>query len=109
MGGDCFTSVGQDYLACGNARRRGTRSSLAQVHKQQVAGLRKALDDPALHDEGMALLRGLIERVGMQATGEGYEVALIGEIAPSVASAENRKPMLPPWNWWHLPCAWQAR
>ncbi|MBT7612256.1 MAG: recombinase family protein [Rhodospirillaceae bacterium] len=58
---------------------------LAQVYREQVGGLRDALQDPSLHDEAMTILRSLIERVEMQPTDDGYEITLVGEIAHMIS------------------------
>ena len=44
--------------------------NLAQVYRRKVERLHEALADPALRDEALGLLRGLIERVVLHPAGE---------------------------------------
>jgi hypothetical protein len=67
---------------------------LASLNQKKVAELEKALDDPALRDEALGILRGLIERVELTPTRDGFEIEFIGEIANMMAlpcPTESRK------------------
>ena len=37
--------------------------NLAELYREEVAALRESLADPAIHDEAIGILRGLIEQV----------------------------------------------
>jgi site-specific DNA recombinase len=66
--------------------------NLAQLYRQKVAELHTTLIDPELRGEALELIRGLIERVELHATEDGFRIELIGEIANMVklsAGAES--------------------
>jgi site-specific DNA recombinase len=54
--------------------------NLAQVYRAKVERLHEALADPALRDEALGILRGLIERVVIHPVEDGLQVELVGEI-----------------------------
>ena len=53
--------------------------------------LHEALADPALRDEALGLLRGLIERVVLHPAGDGQEVEIVGEIVRMVELGRDAK------------------
>jgi site-specific DNA recombinase len=66
--------------------------NLAELYRKKVASLQAALGDPATHAEALEILRGLIERVEVHATGDGVAIELVGEIANMIrlsAGAES--------------------
>ena len=66
--------------------------NLAQVYRRKVERLHEALADPALRDEALGLLRGLIERVVLHPAGEdGQEVEIVGEIVRMVELGRDAK------------------
>jgi site-specific DNA recombinase len=58
--------------------------NLAQVYRQKVEQLQRALDDPEIRDEAVQILRGLIEYVSIGPTENGLEIEIVGEIAKMV-------------------------
>jgi site-specific DNA recombinase len=58
--------------------------NLAQVYRQKVEQLQRALDDPEIHDEAAQILRGLIEHVSIRPAENGLEIEIVGEIAKMV-------------------------
>jgi hypothetical protein len=59
--------------------------NLAQLYRQRVADLHKALADPEHRAEAVELIRGLIERVELHPAENGFRIELVGEIANMVA------------------------
>lgn len=53
-------------------------------YRQKVQRLHAALAEPAIHDEAIAILSGLIERVVIHRSGTELEVELVGEIVRMV-------------------------
>jgi hypothetical protein len=49
-----------------------------------VERLHEALADPALRDEALGILRGLIEKVVLRRTQDGLQVEIVGEIVRMV-------------------------
>ena len=47
--------------------------------------LQRALADPAIREEAIGVLRGLIERVVIRPAEDGLEIEVVGEIARMVA------------------------
>jgi site-specific DNA recombinase len=58
--------------------------NLAQVYRGKVERLHLALADPALRDEALGILRGLIERVVIHPAEDGPQVEIVGEIVKMV-------------------------
>jgi hypothetical protein len=58
--------------------------NLAQVYRAKVERLHEALADPALRDEALGILRGLIEKVVLHRTQDGLQVEIVGEIVRMV-------------------------
>jgi site-specific DNA recombinase len=58
--------------------------NLAQVYRAKVERLHEALADPALRDEALGILRGLIERVVIHPVEDGLRIELVGEIGKMV-------------------------
>ena len=58
--------------------------NLAQVYRGKVERLHVALADPAIRDEALGLLRGLIERVVVHPGEDGPQIELVGEIVRMV-------------------------
>ncbi len=66
--------------------------NLAEVYRRKVVNLQDALADPSTQTEALEILRGLIERVEVQAAENGFAIELVGEIANMVrlsAGAES--------------------
>jgi hypothetical protein len=53
--------------------------------------LRIALDDPHEKTAALEILRGLIDRVSVTPTDDGFEIELVGEIAKMVSLGTNDK------------------
>jgi site-specific DNA recombinase len=51
--------------------------NLAQVYRSKVERLHEALADPALRDEALGILRGLIERVIVHPADDGLQVEIV--------------------------------
>ena len=64
---------------------------LAQVYRAKVERLHEALPDPALRDEALGILRGLIERVVIHPAKDGLQVEIVGEIVKMVELGLNAK------------------
>ena len=58
--------------------------NLAQVYKQKVEQLQRALEDSEIRDEAVHILRGLIEYVSIAPIENGLEIEIVGEIAKMV-------------------------
>ena len=58
--------------------------NLAQVYREKVERLQVALADPALRDQALEILRGLIERVVIHPGEQGPGIELVGEIVKMV-------------------------
>jgi len=65
--------------------------NLAQVYRAKVERLHEALTDPALRDEALGLLRGLIERLVLHRTEDGLQVEIVGEIVRMVELGRDAK------------------
>jgi site-specific DNA recombinase len=70
--------------------------NLAQVYRGKVERLHEALADPALRDEALGILRGLIERVVIHPTADSpaedrLQVEIVGEIVKMVELGLNAK------------------
>ena len=70
--------------------------NLAQVYRTKVERLHEALADPALRDQALGILRGLIERVVIHPVGgssaeDGPQVEIVGEIVKMVALGLDAK------------------
>ena len=65
--------------------------NLAQVYRRKVERLHEALADPALRDEALGLLRGLIERVVLHPAADGQEIEIVGEIVRMVELGRDAK------------------
>jgi site-specific DNA recombinase len=65
--------------------------NLAQVYRAKVERLHEALADPALRDEALQILRGLIERVMIHPAKDGVQIELMGEIVRMVELGLNDK------------------
>ncbi|MPY75466.1 MAG: hypothetical protein GEU87_14525 [Alphaproteobacteria bacterium] len=61
--------------------------NLAGLYRRKLERLHDALADPAVRDEALGILRGLIERVVMHPNEDGFTVELVGEIANMVTLA----------------------
>jgi site-specific DNA recombinase len=59
--------------------------NLADLYRQKTAALCEALADPAIRDEAIAILRGLIEEVRLGFGPDGWTAELQGEITSLVA------------------------
>ncbi len=58
--------------------------NLAEIYRRKVETLHEALAEPQTRDEALGLLRGLVERIDVHPIEGGFEIELIGEIAPVV-------------------------
>ena len=58
--------------------------NLAQIYGQKIEQLHHALSDPAIRDEAVQILRGLIDRIVIQPAGDETEIEITGEIARMV-------------------------
>ena len=65
--------------------------NLAQVYRSKVERLHEALADPALHDEALGILRGLIERVVIHPAEDGLQVEIVGEIVKMIELSLDAK------------------
>ena len=65
--------------------------NLPQVYRRKVERLHEALADPALRDEALCLLRGLIERVVLHPAGDGQEVEGVVERVRMVELGRDAK------------------
>ena len=65
--------------------------NLAQVYRGKVERLHEALADPALRDEALGILRGLIDKVVLHRTEDGLQVEIVGEIVRMVELGLNAK------------------
>jgi site-specific DNA recombinase len=71
-------------LAASPATPLRLHPNLAQVYRQKVEQLQRALDDPEIRDEAVQILRGLIEYVSIGPIENGLEIEIVGEIAKMV-------------------------
>ncbi len=58
--------------------------NLAELYRRKVAELHQVLADEGSRQEAILILRGLIEKVVLQPTADGYEIELVGDIAAMV-------------------------
>ena len=58
--------------------------NLAQIYRQKIEQLHHALSDPAIRDEAVQILRGLIDRIVVQPAGDEIAIEITGEIARMV-------------------------
>ena len=72
--------------------------NLGQVYRRKVEELGEALRDPAIHDEALEILRGLVDRLVVHfGDSGGLEVELVGDIARMVelgSGGERKKAAL---------------
>jgi hypothetical protein len=54
--------------------------NLAELYRRKVADLGVALEDPTLRDEALGILRGLVERVDLHPTADGFDIEFVGQI-----------------------------
>ena len=59
--------------------------NLAELYREKVTRLRECLADPAIRDEAIGILRGLIEQVVARHGPDGWEIEVQGEIAALVS------------------------
>ena len=59
--------------------------NLAELYRRKVTELENALSDPGSRDEALTILRGLIERVDLHLSDDGFDVDFHGEIANLIA------------------------
>jgi hypothetical protein len=59
--------------------------NLAELYRRKVAELAQALEEPASRDEAIGLLRGLVERVELHPTDDGFDIEVTGAIAGMIA------------------------
>jgi site-specific DNA recombinase len=66
--------------------------NLAEIYRTKVADLHRALEDPAIRDEALHILRGLVERIVITpaAEGPGETIELVGAIARMVALGNKK-------------------
>jgi site-specific DNA recombinase len=66
--------------------------NLAEIYRAKVAELHRALEDPAIRDEALGILRGLVERIVITpaAEGPGETIELVGAIARMVALGNKK-------------------
>ena len=65
--------------------------NLPELYRQKVAQLREAVQDPAIRDEALELLRGLIAKVTVR-PGEGYvELVVEGALTAMLALGAGAK------------------
>jgi site-specific DNA recombinase len=63
---------------------------LAEVYRQKVEDLSKALSDPLIRDEAFAIIRGLIQEVVIKpGANRSFDVELVGEITKMLALPEG--------------------
>ena len=65
--------------------------NVAEIYRKRVGSLQDALADPATKAEAIEILRGLIERIAVSATGDGFTIELVGEIANMVRLSTGAK------------------
>jgi DNA invertase Pin-like site-specific DNA recombinase len=58
--------------------------NLAELYRRKVAELAVALEDTTLRDEALGILRGLVERVDIHPTADGFDIDFVGEIVKMV-------------------------
>jgi len=58
--------------------------NLAELYRRKVTELAVALEDPTLRDEALGILRGLVERVDIHPTADGFDIDFVGEIVKMV-------------------------
>jgi site-specific DNA recombinase len=65
---------------------------LAEIYRAQVAELHRALEDPAIRDEALHILRGLVERIVITPAAEGVSetIELVGAIVGMVALGNKK-------------------
>ena len=59
--------------------------NLSELYREKVTRLRECLADPAIRDEAIGILRGLIEQVVARHGPDGWEIEVQGEIAALVS------------------------
>jgi len=59
--------------------------NLAELYRRKVTELENALNDPGSRDEALTILRGLIERVDLHLSDDGFDIDFHGEIANLIA------------------------
>src|SRR5919106_1330984 len=66
--------------------------NLADIYRAKVAELHRALEDPAIRDEALHILRGLVERIVIApaAEGPGETIELVGAIVGMVELANKK-------------------
>jgi hypothetical protein len=62
--------------------------NLAELYKRKVAELAAALTYPSTRDEVISIIRGLIERVELHPTEDGFDIDFFGEIAAMISLPE---------------------
>jgi site-specific DNA recombinase len=71
-------------LAAGPTTTVRLHPNLAQIYKQKVEQLQRALEDSEIRDEAVQILRGLIEYVSIGPAENGLEIEIVGKIAKMV-------------------------
>jgi site-specific DNA recombinase len=65
--------------------------NLADIYRAKVTDLHRALEDPAIRDEALGILRGLVERIVITpAEGSGETIELVGAIVGMVALGNKK-------------------
>ena len=64
--------------------------NLAELYRKKLAQFRKTLETSRLRQETLDSLRGLIEKVRLYPTKDGFRVELTGDIANIVEAANDK-------------------
>ena len=65
---------------------------LADIYRQQVADLHRALSDPKARTEAAEILRGLIDRITVQGDNDGHLLVLAGDIVKLLSLPRGQVP-----------------
>jgi len=66
--------------------------NLSELYRRKVEALRESLDDPAIRQEAIELLRDLIEGITVTPKDDGYEIELVGDVVNMIALPDGSVP-----------------
>ena len=65
--------------------------NMAELYRRKVSELEAALQDPALREEALGILRGLVQSVEIHPAKKGFDVSFVGDIAQMIVVAHPER------------------
>ena len=65
--------------------------NMAELYRRKVSELEAALQDPALREEALGILRSLVQSVEIHPAKKGFDVSFVGDIAQMIVVAHPER------------------